>query len=144
MKLLPKVPGPRARKFQRLQQMKALAEGFKAEAVDRNDPNKKWFLRPQSKPVFRYDSDSRGIIDGALFAFCQGNTTNPEVILMIEARKLDDDVKWYYALGRQNSLQFRVYRNDELIWNVPRLAPPWQNIKLPDKPYINFTTFFDR
>ena len=65
MKLLPNVPAPRNGKFQRLQQMKALTEQFKAEAVDRNDPDKKWFLRPQSKPVFRYGSDSRGIIDGA-------------------------------------------------------------------------------
>lgn len=143
MKRLPEVQPPSDRAFQRLRQMRDLATQFKAEAVDRTDSNSKWLLRPLAKPMYRYQSESRGIIDGALFAYCQGNTNNPEVLLMIEARKAGDQVHWYYGLGRQNSLQFRVYRKGELIWDVPRLAPPWSDVRLPGKPYFMFRTEFD-
>ena len=139
MKPLTGAPAPRSRDFQRLQQMKALLSQFKAEAVDRIDADNTWFLRPVTKPIYRYSSDKAGVVDGALFAFCQDNTTNPEVILVLEARRKEDGTAWHYALGRQNSVQFRVYRNDDLVWDVPKLAPPWDNIKQPGNPYINLT-----
>lgn len=140
MELLPSAAAPRTREFQRLQQMRAILGEFKAEAVDRKDDNKTWFLRPLAKPVFRYSSEARNIVDGALFAFCQENTNNPEIILVIEAREKDNATRWYHAFARQNSVQMRVYRKDALVWEVLKLAPPWENIKNPDKPYINLTT----
>lgn len=144
MKPLPGVAAPSNLAFQRLRQMRDIASQFKAEAVDRNDANSKWLLRPLAKPIYRYQSEGRGIVDGALFAYCQGNTNNPEVLLMLEARKTGDQLSWHYGLGRQNSLQFRVYRDGELIWDVPRLAPPWSDIQQPGKPYFLSRTDFDQ
>jgi hypothetical protein len=142
MKLLSGVDPPHENEFQRTRQMRAISEQFKAKAEDRSDPGSTWFLRPLTKPIYRYRCDQRGIIDGAMFAFCQGNTNNPEVLLMLEARTRDEETRWYYGLGRQNSLRFMVHRNDELIWDVPKLAPPWPAVSSPDKPYMVIKTDF--
>lgn len=143
MEMLTGSKPPSERAFQRLREMRELSSQFKAEAVDRADANSKWLLRPLAKPIYRYQSESQGIVDGALFAYCQGNTNNPEVMLILEARKTDDKIAWYYGLGRQNSLQFRVYRNEELVWDVPKLAPPWPNVRRPEKPYFMMRREFE-
>ncbi|MFK8112440.1 MAG: hypothetical protein AB8B91_09565 [Rubripirellula sp.] len=143
MKLLPKVDAPNSRAFQRTRQMRAIAEQFHAEAVDRADEDKKWSLRALRQPIYRYTCEKRNIVDGAMFAYCQGTTNNPEVLLMLEARKEGENLKWYYGLGRQNSLKFLVTRDQELVWDVPKLAPPWTNISLPEKPYMVIKTKFE-
>ncbi len=136
MKLLADAPAPSDRPFQRSRQMHAIAEQFVAQAEDRSDPTSTWNLRRLPKPIYRYQSEKRGIVDGAMFAFCQGNTNNPEVLLLLEARQRDGQTRWHYGLGRQNSLRFIVHRNGELIWDVPKLAPPWPAVNRPDQPYL--------
>ncbi|MCO8122312.1 hypothetical protein NHH03_11225 [Stieleria sp. TO1_6] len=141
MKPLTEVSDPHAQAFQRTRQMRSIAEQFKAKAEDRKDAGSSWFLRPLPKPIFRYQSQNRGIVDGAMYAYCQGNTNNPEVLLLLEAQQQPDGkTKWYYGLGRQNSLRFTVYRNDQLIWDVPKLAPPWPAVTLPGNPYLVIKT----
>lgn len=136
MEPLPDAAVPHESKLQRTRQLRSFADQFKGEAEDRKDPGSRWFLRPLRQPIFRYQCMERKIVDGAMFAYCQGNTNNPEVLLMLEAREANGELKWFYGLGRQNSLRFRVYRNEKLIWDVPRLAPPWPNLSAPDKPYM--------
>lgn len=143
MEVLPGVPPANERQFQRTRQMRSIAEEFKAKAEDRSDTTKSWLLRALPKPILRYQSPSRGIVDGAMFAFCQGNTNNPEVLLLLEAQEHDGNLRWHYGLGRQNSLRFTVHRKDELIWDVPKLAPPWPAINNPNKPYIVIKTLYD-
>lgn len=140
MARLSRVPVPSERPFQRTRQMHSIAEEFQAQAEDRSDPTRKWNLRPLPKPIFRYQCEQRGIVDGAMFAFCQGNTNNPEVLLLLEAHKRDGELQWWYGLGRQNSLRFIVHRNGELIWDVPKLAPPWPAVTRPDQPYLVIKT----
>jgi hypothetical protein len=50
------------------------------------------------------------VLDGAVFAFVQG--TDPETLLMVEARKTGDAWQRQFAFARMNSVQFvATYRS---------------------------------
>ncbi len=53
---------------------------------------------------------------GALVAFAEG--TDPEVMLLIEARKSEDEFKWHFAAGRLNHLRMRLYHQEQEVWSV--------------------------
>ena len=127
MKRLHDAPAPNANPKTVMRQMRLIAQKFHAEADDRSDSTKTWRLRALRQPIYQYENPNSGITSGAMFAFCQDDTNNPEVLLLIEARKNDEGSNWYYGLGRQNSLRFRAFYDKELNWDVPKLAPPWEN-----------------
>jgi len=86
---VPKAPKPAKTPAERLRQMKAIAEGFKATmtgwAADNSDQEA---LRLLPRPLHRYDlanakDPDPKLVDGALFAYVQG--TDPEVVLILEA-----------------------------------------------------------
>ena len=121
----------------RLIQMRAIARNFSAEATDRLDGSVRRKLRVLSKPIYRYESSRADVLDGAMFALVQG--TDPEIVLLVEARGAKDRHVWQFALGRQNSIEMRVRYNDREIWHAPKLAPPWPNVRDPKQSYILFT-----
>ena len=49
-------------------------------------------------PVFRYSQPERGIVDGALFAFVR--STNPELLIVIEAQVVEGKERWIYSPAR--------------------------------------------
>ena len=63
--------------------------------------------------------------------------TDPEVILMLEARRSDGMLQWQYALARLNSIHLRVsYRGNE-VWSVPTIL--FREVyNHSDQPYTNF------
>jgi hypothetical protein len=144
--VVPKADPPADGRRRRLRQLKSMAVRFAARATARDDPDEHEQLRLLRNPVYRYQlpaaapsSGSAGspadtLIDGALFAFVQG--TNPEVILLLEARKTADGGQWQYALARQNSVRLQVTCDGEVVWDVPQIAPPWGNVRRPAEPYI--------
>lgn len=121
---------------QRLRQMRTLARHFSAEASARSDLNKREKLRLLPKPIYRYESTDPTVLDGAVFAFVQG--TNPEVVLLLEARRSGTEHEWQYALARFNSVALRASYYEQQVWSVPQAAPPWNNVKDPGKPYFIF------
>ncbi|OYP36071.1 hypothetical protein CGZ80_10015 [Rhodopirellula sp. MGV] len=136
MKPLEEAPQPAGIPFQRMRQMRSMAEQHEAVMDDREDLDKKWNLRLLPKPIYRYSSTENGIVDGALFAFCKGTTNDPEIVLMMEVQRDGESLKWMYAFGRQDSLRFVVRRNNAIVWDVPRLTPPWSNVYSPKNPYL--------
>ena len=126
-------PAPGQTATIRLRQMRLLARQFTAEATDRTDPKLKEQLRLLSKPLYRYESTNQQLLDGAMFAFVQG--TNPEVMLLIEARQTAGSHQWHYALARQNSVRFEVQHQGDTVWSVPKIAPPWPNLLDRTKTY---------
>ncbi len=119
---------------QRLAQMRRLARQFSAEASARDEVDNRERLRLLPKQIYRYDSTSSALLDGAIFTFVQG--TNPEVLLLLEARRVGDEHTWQYALVRFNSVAMRAYHGDQLVWSVPQVAPPWQDVRDPNKVYF--------
>ncbi|MCS7466899.1 hypothetical protein NZK35_09605 [Stieleria sp. ICT_E10.1] len=119
----------------RLGQMNRIARQFRAEFSPHTAPDEISRLRLLSKPLYRYESTNEKILDGAVYGFV--DSTDPELLLVIEARRTDAGSTWVYSPARSRHDQLRLYYRDELVWDVPRLAPPWGNIRNPDRPYFN-------
>jgi hypothetical protein len=65
-------------------------------------------------------------VDGALFAFVSTAGTDPEVLLLIEAREEKGKMHWEYAFGRFSDWELRVARNDKEVYaSVPSEANSW-------------------
>lgn len=113
-KELTDVPAPAATAAARLIQMKKLAADFVGYSVD---PEKKRLdLRLLTTPLYRYPTAKTGVIDGALFALISTAGTDPEILLVVEAREEKGKVRWEYALGRFSDRDLHVERNDKEVW----------------------------
>ena len=126
---VPGAPAPADSPAQRLRQLRALAREFVATKTDRKDITRELRLLPQ--PVFRYRSDDPDLPDGALFAYVEG--TDPELFLLIEARRRDKALVWQYAPARMNSVALRLSHQGREVWSVPTIT--WQQAFNPSEPY---------
>jgi hypothetical protein len=109
---------PAATRGARLVQMRRLAQEFSGHETD--SEGKRWDLRLLPAPLYRYPPAGTGVIDGALFTLVSNAGTDPEVLLVIEARKDGDKTRWEYALGRFSDRNLYVKRNDKEVWSLVR------------------------
>jgi hypothetical protein len=117
-KELPDSGKPAATTGARLLQMRRLAQEFAGHSVDRD--MKRWELRLLPTPLYRYPAAKTGVVDGALFALVSNAGTDPEVLLLIEAREVDGKLRWEYACGRFSDWELHVERKDkEVFASVP-------------------------
>jgi hypothetical protein len=117
-KALPDSGAPAAARGARLVQMRRLAQDFSGHETDQDD--KRWDLRLLPAPLYRYPSADSGVIDGALFTLVSTAGTDPEVLLLIEARKEGDKVRWEYACGRFSDRNLHVVRRGKEVWSSIR------------------------
>jgi hypothetical protein len=122
----------------RLLQMRQLAQQFGGHEIDRDA--KRWELRLLPAPLYRYPMAKNGIIDGALFALISSAGTDPEILLLLEAKETDGKVRWEYACGRFSDWELHVYRKEKEVYSsVPSEANPFSHDPLhlyriyPDK-----------
>jgi hypothetical protein len=136
LKAVPGAPKPGATPAARLLQMRNLAAQFSVVADYGLDKEMKEDLRLLTAPIHRYQSAERDIVDGGLFAFTKG--TDPDAILLIEARKVKDGEVWQYAFARLNgSCGLRGAHKDDEVWKVERL--PWKTVSDKKQPYFGYT-----
>jgi len=107
-------PEPADTERARLTQMRGLAREFRGWMQDNADVTE---LRLLSQPIVRYNSPEQGIADGAIFALVWKGT-DPEVLIVLEDRKLDGKQQWQYALVRFNFRDLWIERNEKEIWRV--------------------------
>jgi hypothetical protein len=117
-KELPEAGDPAATAGARLVQMRRLAQEFTGYEVD--NEGKRWSLRLLPAPLYRYPTAKTGVIDGALFTLVSTAATDPEVRLLIEARKEGDKTRWEYAIGRFSDRSLYVQRKDKEVWSLVR------------------------
>jgi hypothetical protein len=131
---VPKAPKPAKTAPERLRQMKAIAESFKATmtgwSADNSDQES---LRLLPRPLYRYDlmnakEPDANLLDGGLFAYVIG--TDPEAVLVLEAIGTADKADWQYAFARATSGGLEVKMGDEVVWTAPK-HPANRNPKLP-------------
>lgn len=115
-KLVPDSAPPAESAPRRLSQIRKLAANFSATVTVRDDRSQ---LRMLTTPIYRY-GDSRGdAFDGAIFAFAQG--TDPELLLLLEAREEGESREWKYALARLTIMALEARYAEHMVWSAPRL-----------------------
>ena len=114
---IPDAPEPARSAVQRLTQMRDLARRFRAY-VERQDTT--WELRLLPQPIYRdepADADAP-VVDGAVFAHVWTTGTDPELLLVIEARRTDRGVRWHFAPARFTNRAVWVKYQDREIWRA--------------------------
>jgi hypothetical protein len=116
---LPVAPKPGRTTPQRLVQMRALSRDFSATTRDAKE--RQWELRLLPQPLYRYESTDPNVLDGAVFAFVTSAGTDPEAILVIEARPgaAGGQPAWHYAVGRFTDLNIVVRHKGQEIFSGP-------------------------
>jgi hypothetical protein len=138
LKPVPSAPKPGPTAASRLKQMRTLAAEYSVSAE--YGKTSKEQLRLLRAPIYRYASEKRGVTDGALFAFARG--TDPEVFLMIEARKGERGEEWQYALVRfVGHASLRAECDGQEVWQVD--AVPAKVNADPREPYFGLRKYFD-
>jgi hypothetical protein len=112
------IAAPDAAPGRRLAQMRSLAREFSGHTIDVN--KERWELRLLSQPLFRYEKPEGEVIDGALFAFVTSAGTDPEVVLAIEARKIEGGSAWFYRAVRFSDSNLYVAHNGKEVWTSIR------------------------
>jgi hypothetical protein len=115
---LPGATAPADTAAARLAQMRRLAHEFTGHQTDGED--KRDDLRLLSAPLYRYPAAEDGVIDGTLFALVSTEGTDPEVWLLIEARKEAGKLRWEYACCRFSNRNLYVRHKDKEVWSSVR------------------------
>jgi len=119
-KRVPEAQPPADAPRQRLLQLRAVARKFSVELSEKDGTNRR--LRLLSQPLLRYSCPSEDVVDGALFAFAKG--TDPEAILLLEARGKNSGKHWEYAIARLNFLEMEASHSGKQVWSVDHLPSP--------------------
>jgi hypothetical protein len=111
---VPGAPRPAESADQRLRQIHALSREFSADDDFRGQSWQPLRLLP--KPFARYGKPGSDVTDGALFAYVL--TTDPEVYLMIEARKGSNGPEWQYAFAPMSVYGLRGLCKGRVVWSL--------------------------
>jgi hypothetical protein len=123
-KELANAAAPAAAAGARLLQMRRLAQEFTGHEIDRD--GKRWELRLLPTPLYRYPAGKSGVVDGALFALMSSAGTDPEVLLLLEAKAEGGKLHWEYACGRFSDWELHVSRRStEVFSSIPSDTNPF-------------------
>jgi hypothetical protein len=137
---IPGAPAPGRSAPERLAQMRTLTHDFSASTKDHEE--RRWELRLLPQPLYRYESTDPDVVDGALFAFVTSAGTDPEALLLIEARKpsASDSPIWHYGLARFTDLQLSVRHKGKEVFTAPLIPENSPDPDLKDR----YRGFHDR
>jgi hypothetical protein len=130
LKPIPGASPPAATPAQRLRQMRELAKDFTARQISHTGVG--YEMRLLLQPIYRYEGTEGDLIDGGLFAFVHAG--DPEVFMIIEARKLNGALQWQYSLARFTSIFLAVRHNGREIWKAEQMVP-WTQVLDRRHPY---------
>jgi hypothetical protein len=109
---IPKTPPPGDTQRERKRQMREISRDFSGWL---NHYGEKWKLRMLDKPLYEYGATSDDVLGGALFAFVAFRT-DPELLLLVEARKSDDGPQWVYYPVRFSQQDLWLRHREVQIW----------------------------
>lgn len=98
-----------------LTQIRQLAQKFRAHTVTLEKDT--WELRLISRPLYEYATgDGEAVMCGAVFAMCHG--TDPELILVIEAKSTDTGRQYQFACGAFTDYELHCQFGDKEVWSA--------------------------
>jgi hypothetical protein len=114
---IPGAPAPAVGEAERLRQMKEILKRFSASEFW-DVTRQHYALRLLPHPIDRYADADSGLVDGAIFMFAKG--TNPEVVVLIEARRgADGATKWSYAAATVTTAGPTLRLDGKDVWTSP-------------------------
>jgi hypothetical protein len=111
---VPEAPPPAETARLRLLQMKFLAKEFSGKLVDLKGQSFALRLLPQ--PLVRYEPAGTKVLDGSIFALAEG--TDPQSLVLIEARNSGGAPRWEYAFARFHFASLWGFHRDTEVWRV--------------------------
>jgi hypothetical protein len=115
----------------RQRQLKQLAQKFTGHQFW--DPNNtRYELRRLERPLYAYQDEAGGVLEGALFTLANG--TNPEIPFFVEARvdpKDNSKSTWQYAVGRLAHAELHLEYDGKEVFDAPR----GDQVSASNKPY---------
>ncbi len=111
---VPSAESPADDARRRLTQMRNLARQFSLTMIDLTE--EKTELRLMTQPLVRYEPTAGPAADGAIFSFAVA--TDPEALLILEARGSGADLRWEYALARFHFITLTAQHNGKEVWRV--------------------------
>ena len=112
---VPGAPAPAATAEARSRQVRELARGFALEDEFHNQSRQP--LRMLPRPLARYGKPGTDGLDGALFGYVM--TTDPEVLLLLEARSGDAGPEWAFAFAPMTAYPVRATYRGREVWSLP-------------------------
>jgi hypothetical protein len=114
-------PAPAGQPAARLTQIKQLQGRFTAH--EKASIEGRIELRPLAKPLHRYQDADAGIVDGAIVSFANG--TNPEVLLVLEARTTSKGAaEWRFGLVQLTGEAVFAELDGMEVWTRGEADPP--------------------
>jgi len=108
-------PAPADDQPKRLRQIKDIVKRISASEFYENQT---YALRLLAHPIDRYADPAAGVVDGAIFIYANG--TNPEVLLLVEARRQDKGAPaWSFAAAPLTRAQPTLKLDGKDIWSSP-------------------------
>jgi hypothetical protein len=130
---------PAAGNTQRKRQLRELARGFTGRILQNPRTGDSSEMRLFTTPIFEYsDPDSKQLV-GAVFGF-ETNGTNPDVLVLIEARGAAEKPQWQFAPARMTNGGISLNYRDRKVWEAPFVEPGdgpfsnWLFFQTPRKP----------
>jgi hypothetical protein len=111
LKPIPDAPAPKGSAPLRLAQMRALADEFTGYSTPHGEELR---LRTLRQPLYRYESQQPEVLDGAVFGMFKD--WDPEMMLLIEARKTGERIGWHFGVGRFNWTPVRLTYKESDVW----------------------------
>jgi hypothetical protein len=114
----------------RLRQMRGIGRRMTAHSTESSD--NRWELRLLAQPIYQFTPGKKSdTIGGGVFLFCQG--TDPEIVLVLAARQINDRRVWHYALAPFTDYGLSVALDGKEVWSLKkghrptRSTPHWWN-----------------
>jgi hypothetical protein len=119
LKAVPGAPEPAESQTQRRLQLKSLVREFSAYSVNPANGDR-WELRLQTTPLLQYDDAGPDVLGGAVFTFVTTAGTDPEIILLIEARNNEQGRQWMFTPARFSDYRLYLLHKNQQIWAAVR------------------------
>ena len=113
---VPDSPAPQKNASLLKLQCRRLAKDFSAHMNRRGE---RWDLRLLPTPLVEYQPLSADTLGGALFAFV-GYSTDPEILLLLEARETSDVPAWQFHAVRFSDKSLYLNFKDRPVWESLR------------------------
>jgi hypothetical protein len=120
---LPDCPAPSQSRVARLGQLRSIARRLTARITAEEESE----LRLMPQPLYRYPEKTPDVRDGAVFAYAL--TTDPELLLLIEAAGSEPMPIYRVAIARFGNLAMSVRDGDRTIWSCERGKPGYSDGK---------------